>query len=348
MVIRVGINGYGTIGKRVADAVKSMPDMELMGIVKVNPDYGYYVALEKNIPVYTIRDRLEVFRERGLRVEGVLEDLLEDVDIVVDATPAGYGEYYYKKYYSGFVEKNKLKAIFQGGEKTGVAEHSFNAYCNPEEIIGSRTVRVVSCNTTGLLRIICVLDKLYGVKKVRATIIRRGADPKEDKRGPINSIRLNPPKIPSHHALDVKTVVPRIDIETAAVVVPTTLMHVHSVYMVLEREANRDELIDYLRNYRRIILLSSEKTGVDSTAKIIEASRDLGRIRYDIPELIVWEDTIHVKNNELWLLQAVHQESIVVPENIDAIRGLMNTEGYPVKSIELTDKILNIGFFLKV
>ncbi|WP_051005372.1 glyceraldehyde 3-phosphate dehydrogenase NAD-binding domain-containing protein [Sulfobacillus thermosulfidooxidans] len=37
--IRVAINGYGTIGRRVADAVTCQPDMELVGISKVRADY---------------------------------------------------------------------------------------------------------------------------------------------------------------------------------------------------------------------------------------------------------------------------------------------------------------------
>ena len=31
-MIRVGVNGYGTIGKRVADAVAPQPDMRLVGV----------------------------------------------------------------------------------------------------------------------------------------------------------------------------------------------------------------------------------------------------------------------------------------------------------------------------
>ncbi len=36
---RVSVNGYGVIGKRVADAVRVQPDMELAGIADVVYDY---------------------------------------------------------------------------------------------------------------------------------------------------------------------------------------------------------------------------------------------------------------------------------------------------------------------
>ena len=319
-----------------------MPDMELVGVVKTRPDYSARLAMEMGVRIYTLEGREKLFREKGLDVAGTLRNLLEEIDVVVDATPGGVGASY-RSLYMEYNRGNGLKTIFQGGEKPEIAEASFNAYCNPEEAVGKNSVRVVSCNTTGLLRLICTLDRAFGVERVRATIIRRAADPREDKRGPVNSIKPNPVEIPSHHAVDAKTVIPHIDIETAAVIVPTTLMHVHSVYMVLKKEATLEDVVSVLGEKKRILLIDSEETGIDSTAKIIEAARDAGRKRYDVPELVIWRDSIMVRGREVWLLQAVHQESIVVPENIDAIRGLMGVEGYPEKSISLTDEILGLG-----
>lgn len=39
----------------------------------------------------------------------------------------------------------------------------------------------------------------------------------------------NPPKVPSHHGPDVKTVMEGIDVTTMALLVPTTLMHQHNI-----------------------------------------------------------------------------------------------------------------------
>ncbi len=35
----VGINGYGTIGKRVADAVAAQDDMKIAGVTKRTPNF---------------------------------------------------------------------------------------------------------------------------------------------------------------------------------------------------------------------------------------------------------------------------------------------------------------------
>jgi len=335
--IKVGINGYGTIGKRIADAISKFKEFKIIGIVKTKPDYAAYIALNKGYNIYTLPRNTDLFREKGIEVSGTIEDLLREADLVIDATPGGYGAKYKELYL-----KYNVPAIFQGGEKPGIAEISFNAICNYEETIGKKYVRVVSCNTTGLSRIICLLNEEFGVRKVRATIVRRGADPKEDKRGPINSIKLDPPSIPSHHALDVKTIIPWLDIETVAVAVPTTLAHLHVVRIYLKQSVSRDRVIEALSKTKRIMFIDANKTNINSTAKLVEYMRDLGRYRYDFPENIVWLDSLKVSSDEVLIIQAIHQESIVIPENIDAVKAMFNLESDKWKAVKETDEVLEL------
>ncbi len=340
-VVKVAVNGFGTIGKRVAEAVTRQPDMQLIGVSKTRPDYTAVIATKVlGYDLYVPADKVEAFEKAGIRVAGTIEEMVEKADIVVDATPGGKGAEYKKLY----VEKGK-PAIFQGGEDADVADVSFSTLCNYTEALGKRYIRVVSCNTTGLLRAICTLRREFGVRSVRATIVRRAADPKEVKRGPVNAIVPNPAKLPSHHGLDVKTVVPDLDIITAAVVVPTTLMHVHVVYARLARSVTREEVERAFEEAPRIILVD-EALGFKSTADIIEAARDLGRRRYDVPELVIWRESITVNGDEVIWMQAVHQESIVVPENIDAIRAALRLADKPEDTIRVTDETLGLKKFL--
>ena len=46
---------------------------------------------------------------------------------------------------------------------------------------------------------------------------------------------------------------------------------------------------------------------------------------------------------KLYYYQAIHQESDVVPENIDAIRAMCNLESDSMKSVEKTNKALGIN-----
>ncbi len=332
MKVKVGINGYGTIGKRVAYAITKQDDMALIGVTKTKPDFEAYRAKELGIPVYAASEEfLPRFEKAGFEVAGTLEDLLQKVDVIVDATPGGMGAKNKPIY-----EKYGVKAVFQGGEKADVAEVSFVAQANYEKALGKSYVRVVSCNTTGLTRTLSAIQEY--IDYVYAVMIRRAADPNDIKRGPINAIKPTV-EVPSHHGPDVQTVIP-INIETTAFVVPTTIMHVHSVMVELKKPITREDVIDIFENTTRVLLFEKEK-GFDSTAQLIEFARDLHREWNNLYEIAVWKESINVKGNRLFYIQAVHQESDVVPENIDAIRAMFELAD-KWKSIKKTNKSLGI------
>ncbi|MFC1769140.1 type II glyceraldehyde-3-phosphate dehydrogenase [Nanoarchaeota archaeon] len=332
--IKVGIFGYGTIGKRVADAVLLQDDMELAGVTGNSYNYRIEAANEKKLPIFKAGEGDEL-ESNGISCQGNVQDFLNACDIVVDCTPKKIGMEHKEKYYI----PNKKKAIFQGGEKPTVGDISFVAQCNYKDAINKDYIRVVSCNTTGLCRALQTVDQLCGVDMVHATMIRRGADPWDIRHGPINAI-VPVLEMPSHHGPDVNTVLPNIKIFTTAISVSTTLMHAHSVHVNLKKEPDIDELIESLKNTTRIrIVRNAEK--VRSTAEIMELAKDLGRPRGDMPELSLWQEAIGNVGKNLFYVQAVHQESIVVPENIDAIRAAMGFEDAQV-SIDKTNKTLNV------
>ncbi len=74
----------------------------------------------------------------------------------------------------------------------------------------------------------------------------------------------------------------------------------------------------------------------------MEMARDLGRPRSDLFEIVVWEDGVNVEGSSLYYFQAVHQEADVVPENVDAIRAMMELERSKRESIRKTDLSLGI------
>lgn len=339
MRVRVGINGYGTIGKRVAWAVTQQPDMELVGIVKTKPNWEALSAVKRGYKIYTLEESVRDFHARSIEVQGTLEDLLNSVDVIVDATPGDVGASYKKLY-----ESYDRRAIFQGGEEPEVAEVSFNSLVNYREALGRKYVRVVSCNTTGLIRIIHAVSKVGRVKRVRGVIVRRAADLKEIKKGPVEGLVLDPPKPPSHHALDVNTVIKDLDIVTYAVVAPTTLAHVHVLHFSMDRNVTADEVLDSLANTPRILLVSGGL--LKSTAELRELARDLGRPYGDVFENVVWSDSVYVRGEEIMLTYAVHQEAIVVPENVDAVRAVMRLKENPEESISMTDESLGIRRWL--
>ena len=64
--------------------------------------------------------------------------------------------------------------------------------------------------------------------------------------------------------------------------------------------------------------------------------------RPDVMENVLWEHGIHLMGPELYLLPAIHQKSIVIPENIDAVRARLNLAPSAGDFIEMTDGALGI------
>jgi glyceraldehyde-3-phosphate dehydrogenase (NAD(P)) len=338
MTAKVAINGYGTIGKRVADAVAAQDDMEVAGVVKTRPGFEAKMALEKGYELYAAsNENIDDFRKSNIEVSGTLVDLLDNADIVIDATPGDTGEEYKKLY-----EKHGVKAIWQGGEEHELTGFSFNSEANYNNALGRQFARVVSCNTTGLVRVLYALDSAYGVRKARVTLMRRAADPGDIKTGPINALIPDPIKLPSHHGPDVNSILPDIDITTMAVKTSTTLMHLHALNIELKKTCSEDEIINLFGTRPRIRLVSS-KDRIKSTAEAMELAKDLGRPRGDMWENVVWKDSIAINKGELYFFQAIHQESDVVPENVDAIRALLEIEKDGMRSIKKTNKAIGLA-----
>jgi len=335
MPAKVAINGYGTIGKRVADAVSLQDDMEVVGVSKMTPNFEAKLAVGKGYALYATTDEARVkFDKAGIKVAGTLRDLLRKADLVVDATPEESG-------FKAAYEKAGVKAIWQGGEEHALTGLSFNAAANYAECRGAKFVRVPSCNTTGLIRTLHPIDVHLGVEHVLALMVRRATDPGDSKRGPLNAIEPEL-EMPSHHGPDVQSVLPNLSIHTIAVKVPTTIMHLHAVSATLRRKATADAVLDAWRRTPRITFVRGAD-GVRSTAQVMELARDLSRSRSDLYEVALWEDGVHIADGrQLYYFQAVHQESDVVPENVDAIRAMLNLEADGRKSIQKTDRALGI------
>lgn len=336
-MLAIGVNGYGTIGKRVADAVAAQPDMRVSGVAKRRPDASAVAAIERGYPMFVPPGVSgERFVSAGLPEPAPLDSLIERSDIIVDATPGGVGETYLPTYQS-----LGTPAILQGKESDDLVDTSFCAQANFDAAIGAETARVVSCNSTGLARTLTVLDDTQPIDRVHATLIRRGADPAQSERGPLNDIVPDPISIPSHHAVDVETVMAGLDITTTAVKVPATLMHVHAIHVRFDRAVSLRRLRRALRTARRIQLIPGTHA-LDGVAALAEHARDRGRPRADIWEICVWEDSLAADGRDLYFFQAIHQESNVVPENIDAVRALAGT-CTASESMRRTDDAMGIG-----
>jgi len=335
--VRVAVNGYGVIGKRIADAVAVQDDIELVGVADVVSDWRIRIAVEKGYPVYAASaEAASRMAAAGISVVGNLDELLGRVDVVADATPKRVASANFEKYKAA-----GLKSIFQGGEKHSLTGHSFVAQANYETALGRDSTRVVSCNTTSIVRTLGALKSAGLLKKARGVLVRRATDPWESDHGGVMNTVVPEKSIPSHQGPDAQTVIPDLDVMTIAVVAAHTSSHLHAWNVELTRPASKDEVLAAFRAAPRIAFLR-EADGVVALNSTVEMMTDLGRPRGDMWEVGLWEDSLTVQGNEAFYNYQVYNQAIVVPETIDAIRALAGIENDGAASIAKTNQTLGL------
>ncbi len=337
MSIKVAVNGYGVIGRRVADAVAIQEDMELVGVADLVADWRMRIAEQRGFPIFAATsDGRAAMLAAGLEPRGDIESLLHDADVVVDCTPKGIDASNRPRY-----EKAGIRAVFQGGSKHELAGHSFVASANYASALNRRMTRVVSCNTTATVRTLFALRQAGLLLRARGVLVRRATDPWESHRGGILNTMVPEPSIPSHQGPDAKTVIPELDVITMASKSPQNVAHLHHWMVDLTRAASRDEVLEAFRAVPRIAFIRVD-AGIEALNVTAEIMKEIGRPRGDMWEVAIWEDILSLEGRELLYAYQVDNQAIVVPETIDAIRALTGKEPNAAQSMRRTDETLGI------
>lgn len=338
-MIKVGVVGYGVIGQRLADGVVLQKDMELVGVAgNARPTLAIRALKEKGMPydLYLASfENKKAFDELNIPVTGTLEDLVQKVDIILDATSAGVGQKNKELY-----GKYNKKAIFQGGEKNSVADIFFHGYANYEAGVGQDYLKLTSCNTTGLIRAVDCIDKEVGVERVAITIVRRVADPGDYHRGLTNALKVD--KAPSHQAVDLMTIMPHIEATGILVHTPVTHGHIITVLATPKKEISKEDLLAMFNKHPRIRVVKIED-GFQGNAALFRYARDLGNARGDMYEIAVFEETIVKSGKDIMFAINIPQEAVVIPESIDAVRAAMNMQNDKLEAVDITNKYLGLG-----
>ncbi|MBN1314545.1 MAG: type II glyceraldehyde-3-phosphate dehydrogenase [Anaerolineales bacterium] len=334
---KVGAVGYGTIGMRLADGVARQGDMELVGVVDVGPTLAVRALHESGMAydLYLVDlDQREACDEVGIPVSGGMENLLEQVDVVLDATPAGIGAKNKELY-----RKHGIRAVFQGGEKNDIADVFFHGYANYEKGLGAQFLKLTSCNTTGLIRTVDALDREVGIEKVAITIVRRVADPADTHRGLVNVLKVD--KIPNHQAVDLMTIMPHVNATGFLVHTPITHGHVISVVATPKKSISPQALTDIFRAHPRIRVFRIAD-GFNSNASLFKYARDLGNKRADMYEVGFWEECVGMSGDDILYAINIPQEAVTIPETIDGIRAAQELQTDRLEAVGLTNKYLGI------
>jgi glyceraldehyde-3-phosphate dehydrogenase (NAD(P)) len=309
-VKRVFVNGYGSIGSRIAQFIADDVDIELAGVGKYSPDEKVTDASSRGFNVFVPKAKIDLFK--NFKISGTIEDIVQKCDLVIDASPGGIG-YTNKKI---LYEPKNMRVIFQGGEKiTGdksVAQLIFNSRVNYEKAFDRQFVMQGSCNVTGVGRILQPLKEKYGtrIKRFDATLLRRWADLEDLKTEVADSIEWT--RKP-HHDEDVKSY---MGTDTPLFIrvfkVPTRQMHVHLMDIRFNGSApSVSEIIDlYKKEYGVAILY-----GVKGTKDIRDFAESIKFSFKDTNMIHIHADLIEVQDDVVKLTYSDDQTGIVVPEN---------------------------------
>lgn len=268
-MVKVFINGYGNIGRRLATALAADKEFQLMGVAKYSPDEKVKEALDNRLDVFVPDGQEDAFKEKGYAVTGKVSDAVKASDIIVDAAKEG----------GGFENKRSLylpmkkRAVFQGGEERhgefAVADMIHNSRVNYRQAADKDYVIQGSCNVSGMGRIMQPLIEKYGDRILRwdVELIRRWAD-LEDVKPVKDSIEWD--REP-HHQNDVKDFIPSANLYVDAFKVPSRMMHLHQMFIRFKGAApSKDDISECYKSEFGVSVLRSAKGTGDVRKKAIE------------------------------------------------------------------------------
>ncbi|GIU70724.1 MAG: glyceraldehyde-3-phosphate dehydrogenase [Candidatus Nitrosocaldaceae archaeon] len=335
-MVKVFINGFGTIGRRVAYAVANDKEFEFVGVAKYTPDERLKEAYEQGYDVYIPEDSIDKFKEKGYEFTGTVKEAIEKADFIIDAAKDGKGYENKMQYYLPLSKP----AIFQGGEdrygEKSVANIIHNSRVNYDKAINEKYVMQGSCNVTGLGRIMQPLIEHYNnIVRFDSIIIRRWAD-LEDSREVKDSIEWtrNP-----HHQDDVRDFIKEPPLYVDAYKVPSRMMHMHQLNVRFDGKApSKDEIIDIFKDEFGVAILNSARGTADVRKKALEKRYPFG----DTCMVHIHADVIRVQDDVLKIAYSDDQTGIVIPENHILLQGMVFKRSRD-EALKRTDMIFDLS-----
>lgn len=336
-MVRVFINGYGNIGRRIASAFSHDEEIQLVGIGKYSIDERLDEAFTKKFKVYVPEQKMADFRHKGYDISGTISDAVKASDIVIDAAKDGFGYANKKNFYIPMAKR----AIFQGGEDRAgekkVADLIHNSRINYDKVANQKYVIQGSCNVSGMGRIMQPLIEKFGdkIQRYDVTLIRRSAD-LEDTKEVKDSIEWD--KNP-HHQEDVKSFLPSVKLYVEAYKVPSRMMHLHQMTIRFKDKVPYfDSMSEIYHDEFGVAVLAKAK----GTADIRIKAREFGFKHDDTNMVHIHEETMRKSDDTLKILYSDDQTGIVIPENHLLFQSMIF--GRPKsKAYEHTDSIFQIS-----
>jgi glyceraldehyde-3-phosphate dehydrogenase (NAD(P)) len=336
-LVRVFINGYGNIGRRLASALSVDKEIQFVGVAKYTVDDKVKEALDNRYNVFVPNKMIPAFKDKGYSVTGAVEEAVGRSDFVIDAAKEG-GGYENKK---NLYEPMGKPAIFQGGEdrhgEHAVADMIHNSRVNYPKAADRTYVIQGSCNVSGMGRVMQPLIEKFGsrIKRYDVELIRRWAD-LEDIKPVKDSIEWdrNP-----HHQDDVKDFLPKANLYVDAFKVPSRMMHLHQMFIRFsDRAPSKDEILECFRDEFGVAIISAAKGTGDIRKKALE----LGFAYGDTNMVHIHQDILRVQDDMVKIGYSDDQTGMVIPENHMLLQSMVFKRSRE-EALKRTDNLFQVN-----
>lgn len=320
---KVFVNGYGSIGSRIAQFIKDDPEIKVVGVGKFSADEKVNDAISRGFDVYVPQKSIESFK--NYKIKGSIEDAVKNCDIVIDASPGGTGYENKKTLY----EPKNVMAIYQGGESVfgdkRVSDILFNSRVNYKEAFGKKHVMQGSCNVTGMGRVLQPLREKFGsrIERFDVILVRRWADLEQTNKTVPDTIEwtANP-----HHQDDVMHYMGKeTPLFIQAIKVPTRQMHIHMMNIRFRGTApTPSEILDLFKNEHGVATLWTAK----GTKQIRDAAESMKFSFKDTNMIHIHANMLESLGDTVKMLYSDDQTGIVIPENHLLMQAMLFQKPY--------------------
>ncbi len=334
---KIFVNGYGSIGSRITSFLKDDPEITIIGIGKYSPDDKVELANSRGLNVYVPEKKLNDFS--NYKISGSIESVLDDCDLVIDASPGGYG---YKNKKNLYEPKN-IPAIYQGGESTigseSVSDLLFNSRVNYDLALGKRHVMQGSCNVTGMGRILEPLRNKFGDRLIRfdVILISRWADIEQTDKEILDTIEMteNP-----HHGDDVKMYLGQdTPLFVRAIKVPTRQMHLHIMDIRFKDSAPKSsEIHEIFTNESGVATLWT----ANGTKDVRDFAKNMGFNFTDTNMVHIHANMTTSIGDTVQMMYSDDQTGIVIPENHMLMQAMLFEKPYE-QAVKHTESIFHMS-----
>ena len=262
MTVRVGINGFGRIGRMVFRAAQEFDDVEVVGINDLlDPDYLAYmlkhdsvhgkfkgdIAIEGDTLVVNGKNiRLSAERDPAALKWGDI-----DVDVVIEST----GLFLTKETAQKHIDAGAKKVIMSAPSKDDTPMFVFGV--NDDSYAGEAIISNASCTTNCLAPIAKVIDDNFGLKRGLMTTVHAATATQKTVDGPSmkdwrggRGILENIIPSSTGAAKAVGKVLPKLNGKLTGMSfrVPTSDVSVVDLTVELERNASYEEICAAMKN----------------------------------------------------------------------------------------------------